>query len=38
VAFTLNNRPRRVLNWKTPTEVFNEQLQSLQQEGVASTG
>lgn len=37
VALTLNNRPRKVLNWRTPTEVFNEQLQSLQQDGVATT-
>lgn len=38
VALTLNNRPRKVLGWKTPAEVFAEQLASLQQPGVASTG
>ncbi len=38
VAYTLNSRPKKVLGWKTPAEVFAEQLQSLQQAGVASTG
>lgn len=38
VALALNNRPRKVLGWRTPAEVFAEQLQSLQQPSVASTG
>lgn len=38
VAYALNNRPRKVLGWKTPAEVFEEQIRSLQQPGVASTG
>ena len=36
VAATINNRPREVLGWKTPAEVFDEQLLSLQQAGVAT--
>lgn len=38
VALAINNRPRKVLDWKTPAEVFSEQLASLQDPGVASTG
>src|SRR5687768_10131261 len=38
VAFTINNRPRKILGSKSPAEVFEEQLRSLQQLGVASTG
>ncbi|MGH3095977.1 MAG: IS30 family transposase [Streptosporangiales bacterium] len=37
VAHALNNRPRKVLGWRTPAEVFHEQLRSLQQPGVATT-
>jgi IS30 family transposase len=37
VAYALNNRPRKVLGWKPPAEVFEEQLRSLQQPGAAST-
>jgi IS30 family transposase len=36
VAATLNNRPRKTLEWKTPAEALNEQLLSTKQAGVAS--
>lgn len=38
VAMAINNRPRKNLGWRTPAEVFEEQLRSLQQPGVATTG
>ena len=36
VAATLNNRPRQVLGWKTPAEVFDKHLLSLHQVDVAT--
>ncbi|NOK33070.1 IS30 family transposase [Corallococcus exercitus] len=37
VAAALNNRPRRTLGWKTPSEALNTHLCSLQPGGVATT-
>ncbi len=36
VALAINNRPRKLRNWRTPAEIFAEQLRSLQQPAVAS--
>lgn len=38
VQAAINSRPRKVLGWKTPAEVLDEQLRLLHQAGVASTG
>lgn len=37
VAATLNARPRKTLGWRTPAEVYQDQLSSMAQTGVAST-
>jgi IS30 family transposase len=34
---TVNGRPRKTLGWRTPAEVFTDQLASAAQAGVAST-
>jgi IS30 family transposase len=38
VQAAVNSRPRKILGWKTPAEVLDEQLRSLHQAGVATTG
>jgi IS30 family transposase len=38
VAKTLNNRPRKCLGWKTPTEAWDEHLSLTLEAGVATTG
>lgn len=38
VQAALNSRPRKVLGWKTPAELLDEQLRSIHQAGVATTG
>ena len=37
VAAEVNSRPRKILEWRTPAEAFDDHLRSLQQAGVAST-
>jgi IS30 family transposase len=37
VQAAINSRPRKVLDWKTPVEVLDEQLRSLNPAGVART-
>jgi hypothetical protein len=38
IAHTLNTRPRKTLGWRTPAEALDEQLRSIEQAGVATTG
>ena len=38
VAFTLNQRPRKTLGWRTPAEALDALLQSDGGAGVATTG
>lgn len=37
IAHAFNTRPRKTLGWKTPAEALEEQLNSIEQAGVATT-
>ena len=37
-AAAINNRPKEILDWRTPAEAFEEQLRSTSQTTVATTG
>ena len=38
VQSAMNSRPRKVLDWRTPAEILDQQLQLIHQAGVATTG
>lgn len=37
ISRAINNRPRKSLGWRTPVEVFEEQVRSLHKSRVAMT-
>ena len=38
VENTIDSRPRKILDWRTPAESLDHELRSIQQTGVATTG